>query len=209
MGLRLGRGELHRLSHALDLLIRWNPSSSDPVGGGAAGWRETLTRRESYVSVFTRSRRETQHQPGRKPWTEALCFGWIDGIRKSIDEVGYTNRFTRRKARSTLSAGNIKRVAELQRLGLMRPAGLKALNARDEARSGTYSYERRAAAKLDDSEEQRFRENPRAWEFSSAQPPSYRRAAVWWVVSPRGKRRGPGGLQRSSNTRGARAPYPH
>jgi uncharacterized protein YdeI (YjbR/CyaY-like superfamily) len=114
---------------------------------------------------------------------EALCFGWIDGIRKSIDEVSYTNRFTPRKARSTWSAINIKRVAELHSLGLMRPAGLKAFEERDEARSGTYSYEQRAAAKLDDREVEQFRDNATAWEFWSAQPPSYRRAAVWWVVS--------------------------
>ncbi|MEP6637234.1 MAG: hypothetical protein ABJB97_10965 [Acidobacteriota bacterium] len=72
---------------------------------------------------------------------EALCFGWIDGIRKSIDDTSYTIRFSARKPRSTWSAVNIKRAQELIDQGLMRAAGLKAFQAREEKRSGIYSYE--------------------------------------------------------------------
>jgi len=72
---------------------------------------------------------------------EALCFGWIDGIRKSIDDVSYKIRFTPRKQRSTWSAVNIKRVGELSEQGLMSEAGVKAFEARQENRSGIYSYE--------------------------------------------------------------------
>lgn len=113
----------------------------------------------------------------------ALCFGWIDGVRKSIDAVSYTIRFTPRKPRSTWSAVNIKRVKELIGLGLMRPAGLKAFEARAEERSAIYAYEQRHTAALDAADEQQFRAKAHAWAFFQAQPPSYRRTALWWVIS--------------------------
>ena len=114
---------------------------------------------------------------------EALCFGWIDGLRKSIDDVAYRIRFTLRKSRSTWSAININRVAELTQLGRMHPAGLKAFAKRVEDNSAIYSYEQRKQAELDATGEQRFRANQAAWEFFEAQTPSYRNAAIWWVVS--------------------------
>jgi uncharacterized protein YdeI (YjbR/CyaY-like superfamily) len=114
---------------------------------------------------------------------EALCFGWIDGIRKSIDADSYTNRFTPRKARSTWSAINIKRANELERLGRMHAAGRKAFEARTDDRSALYSYEQRHAAKLQPEQERRFKANKEAWKWFQAQPPSYRKAAIWWVVS--------------------------
>jgi uncharacterized protein YdeI (YjbR/CyaY-like superfamily) len=114
---------------------------------------------------------------------EALCFGWIDGIRRSLDDERYTNRFTPRKARSTWSAINIKFAKELIRSGRMRPAGLKAFEARDEARSALYSYEQRNSAKLAPADERRFKADKAAWMFFQAQPQWYRRAATWWVVS--------------------------
>lgn len=113
---------------------------------------------------------------------QALCFGWIDGIRKSIDEVSYTNRFTPRKPGSVWSAVNIKRATELAELGLMQPAGLAAFEKRDEHKAQLYSYER-AGSKLDEAYEQMFRENERAWSFFQAQAPSYRRSANWWIMS--------------------------
>jgi uncharacterized protein YdeI (YjbR/CyaY-like superfamily) len=114
---------------------------------------------------------------------EALCFGWIDGVRKSIDETSYANRFTPRKSRSTWSAININRVQELGAEGRMRPAGLRAFAARAEELSGIYSYEQRNAAELGDAYERQFRANHAAWDFFQAQAPSYRKAAIWWVVS--------------------------
>jgi uncharacterized protein YdeI (YjbR/CyaY-like superfamily) len=114
---------------------------------------------------------------------EALCFGWIDGVRHSIDDERYTNRFTPRKPRSNWSAINIKRAKELIEEGRMRPAGRKAFDARDEARSALYSYEQRNAAKFAPADERRFRADKDAWAFFQARAPSYRKAAIWWVTS--------------------------
>src|SRR5262245_30761724 len=114
---------------------------------------------------------------------EALCFGWIDGIRKSIDEISYTIRFTPRKPRSNWSAVNVARVGELMRLGRMRPAGHKAFEERAEEKTGIYAYEQRKTAELDEAYEQQFRANQPAWDFFQAQPAGYRHTAVWWVIS--------------------------
>ena len=112
---------------------------------------------------------------------QALCFGWIDGVRKSIDATSYTIRFTPRKPRSRWSLVNIKRVAVLTDLGLMRSEGIKAFEQRTE--EGTYSYEQRDSAVLSDGLEQSFRANQKAWAFFQSQPPSYRKTAIWWVIS--------------------------
>jgi uncharacterized protein YdeI (YjbR/CyaY-like superfamily) len=115
---------------------------------------------------------------------QALCFGWIDGVRRSLGADSYTIRFTPRRQRSVWSAANVKRAQELIELELMRPAGRKAFETRTERRVGVYSYEQaRDAAKLDREQENEFRANAAAWEWFERQPPSYRRAATWWVVS--------------------------
>ena len=114
---------------------------------------------------------------------EALCVGWIDGIRRRIDDDSYLIRFTPRKTGSTWSAVNIARVAELTAEGRMQPAGLAAFERRRPDRSGTYAYEQREAAELSPDQLAEFRATPGAWEFFETQPPSYRRTAVWWVVS--------------------------
>lgn len=113
----------------------------------------------------------------------ALCFGWIDGVRKSIDDLSYTIRFTPRNPTSTWSAVNIKRVQELTKSGLMQPAGLQAFERRDEAKSAIYSYEQRHNATLPDAYEKRFRANELAWDFFQSQAPWYRRTATYWVMS--------------------------
>lgn len=114
---------------------------------------------------------------------EELCFGWIDSVRQGIDEVSYSNRLTPRTERSTWSAINIARAKELIALGRMRPAGLRAFERRTDDRSAIYSYEQRKKARLDPAAERSFRANSKAWTFFQAQPPSYRRAALWWVIS--------------------------
>ncbi len=113
---------------------------------------------------------------------QALCFGWIDGLRKRIDDESYTIRFTPRKPTSTWSAVNIQRVEELSQLGLMTPAGLKTFEARKANRSGIYSYEQRTA-ELPPEYEKGLKANRAAWTFFQAQPASYRKAAMWWIVS--------------------------
>lgn len=113
---------------------------------------------------------------------EALSFGWIDGIRKTIDEESYKIRFTPRRKTSVWSAVNIKRVGELKELGRMQPAGLKAFEARRENKSGIYSFEQKEV-ELDDVSAEKLRQNENAWKFFQSQPPSYRKAAIWWVVS--------------------------
>ncbi len=114
---------------------------------------------------------------------QALCFGWIDGLRKSIDADRYMIRFTPRKPGSNWSAVNIRKVDELTGQGLMRPAGIRAFENRKEAKSEIYSYEQRENAALNQAQEQQLRANPQAWEFFQSRPGSYRKAAIWWVVS--------------------------
>ncbi len=112
---------------------------------------------------------------------EALCFGWIDGVRKGVDAERYTIRFTPRRRRSTWSNVNVARVAELEAAGAMRPAGLAAFEAR--AHVGVYGHAQREPARLDPAREARLRAHDTAWAWFSAQPPGYRRTAIFWVMS--------------------------
>ena len=114
---------------------------------------------------------------------EALCFGWVDGVRRTVDGESYAIRFTPRKSGSTWSAVNTRRAGELIRAGRMQPAGLRAFEARDPERSGVYSFEQRTAARLSAEAEARFKTVPAAWSYFESQPPGYRKTAVWWVVS--------------------------
>ena len=113
---------------------------------------------------------------------EALAFGWIDGIRKKVDDISYKIRFTPRRPRSIWSAINIKRVSELSKEGRMMPAGEKAFAARQEYRSGIYAYEQRQP-ELPAIYAKQLRKNKAAAKFFDSQPPSYRKLAMWWVVS--------------------------
>jgi uncharacterized protein YdeI (YjbR/CyaY-like superfamily) len=114
---------------------------------------------------------------------EALCWGWIDGVRKTIDSDSYMNRVTPRKERSNWSLKNVNRVKELIEEGRMQPAGLAAFEARTGDRTRVYSYEQRMSAKLSSAQEKQFRANKKAWDYWQEQPPSYRKAAAWWVIS--------------------------
>jgi uncharacterized protein YdeI (YjbR/CyaY-like superfamily) len=114
---------------------------------------------------------------------EALCFGWIDGVRKSLGEESYTIRFTPRRPGSIWSSINIRRVAALKRLKRMRPAGIAAYARRSVDRSAIYAYEQRASAKLAAAEVRLFKARPRAWQFFAKLAPSYRHKALYWVTS--------------------------
>jgi uncharacterized protein YdeI (YjbR/CyaY-like superfamily) len=114
---------------------------------------------------------------------EALCVGWIDGVRYSVDTERSRQRFTPRRTGSNWSAINIASVERLTAEGRMRPAGLAAFAVRSPERSAIYSYERRHEANLSADHEARFRANEAAWSWFEQRPPSFRTAAVWWVVS--------------------------
>jgi uncharacterized protein YdeI (YjbR/CyaY-like superfamily) len=139
------------------------------------------TATELWVGFYTKD--------SRKPsitWAEsvdqALCFGWIDGIRKRVDEISYQIRFTPRRHGSIWSVINIKRAKELARQEQMRPAGLKAFAARIENKSGIYSYEQRST-ELSQPYANLLKKNKAAWNFFEKQPPSYRKMIGWWIIS--------------------------
>ncbi len=113
---------------------------------------------------------------------EALCFGWIDGLKQRVDEWRYRHRFTPRKPKSNWSRLNILRVERLTKSGRMTPAGHKVFRERDPARCGVYSFEN-APQKLEPAEEKRFKAVKKAWGYFCQQAPSYQRTAIWWVVS--------------------------
>lgn len=114
---------------------------------------------------------------------EALCFGWIDGVRHSIDGQRYRIRFTPRKRTSIWSVINIGRVKALTKAGLMTPAGLKAFAARTAKKSGVYAFEQGKAQQLPAAFAKQLQGNAKAWKYFSAQAPWYQRTAIHWVIS--------------------------
>jgi len=137
----------------------------------------------------------------------ALCFGWIDGVRRSLDATSYTIRFTPRKRDSTWSAVNLRHVARLKAAGLMRPAGLKVLAERNRAKAKLYAYENRPKP-LSPGYARTFKANRRAWSWFEAQAPSYRRVAAWWVMNAKREetRSRRLGILIASSARGTKAP---
>jgi len=113
---------------------------------------------------------------------EALCFGWIDGVRKSIDKDSYQIRFTRRKPTSIWSAINIKKMEELSKQGLMQPAGLASFEKRTEGKSKIYSYEKEEA-QLSQHFIRLFKTNKKAWNYFQSLAPSYKKVSTHWVMS--------------------------
>ncbi len=113
---------------------------------------------------------------------EAVCFGWIDGVRKRLDDDRYVIRFTPRKRGSRWSTVNIAMVEKLETAGKMTAAGRAAFAAREESNSKVYSYEQSAVG-LDETRLKALQETRKAWSFFEAQPPSYRKKASWWVMS--------------------------
>ena len=113
---------------------------------------------------------------------EALCFGWIDGVRKSVDAESFTQRFSPRRAKSYWSAVNTKRVGELRKLGRMHEAGLAAFERRDKAATARYSFERESTA-FDPAALKLFKASPKAWKYFESEAPWYRRVVTHWVTS--------------------------
>jgi uncharacterized protein YdeI (YjbR/CyaY-like superfamily) len=113
---------------------------------------------------------------------EALCFGWIDGIRKSIDETSYMIRFTPRKPKSIWSAVNLQKVEELTQKGLMQPTGLAIYHQREQKNEKVYAFEQ-TSIELNEEYEAKFKANIKAWDFFASQAPYYQKTAIWWVIS--------------------------
>jgi len=113
---------------------------------------------------------------------EALCYGWIDGIRQGIDALSYRIRFTPRRTGSIWSSVNIKRAQTLIEQRRMRPVGLKTYEVRKENKTGIYSYEQRSV-NLPEPYNALLKKNEKAWSFFQTQPASYRKAISWWIVS--------------------------
>ncbi|HXW03656.1 MAG TPA: YdeI/OmpD-associated family protein, partial [Vicinamibacterales bacterium] len=169
---------MHRLAGSVPVKPRFFATAAD-----LRAWfdRHAESARELWVGYYKRS-------TGRRSVTwsesvdEALCVGWIDGIRRSLDAARYVNRFTPRRKGSVWSAVNIRKAEQLIREGRMRAAGLAAFEARRENRSGIYSYEQRRD-RLEPPYEGLLRKQKAAWVFFQSQPASYRKAVGWWVVS--------------------------
>lgn len=151
----------------------------------ASAWRKWLEKNhDKKTELFVGFHKVSSDNPSityRQALDEALCFGWIDGVRRGGDTT-YTIRFTPRRAKSIWSAVNIKRMGELKAEGRVHAAGLAAYEARDPERQKRYSFENRDAA-LSAADEKAFRAHKEAWKSFSAFPPSYRHPAIWWVVS--------------------------
>jgi uncharacterized protein YdeI (YjbR/CyaY-like superfamily) len=132
---------------------------------------------------------------------QALCFGWIDGIGRRIDDERYQVRFTPRRKGSVWSAINVAKVTELTERGLMHPAGLRAFESRRPDRVATYSYEQPQGAELDEDQLARLQAEPAAWAWFSRQASSYRRSAAHWVISAKRAETRERRLPSSSRTR--------
>lgn len=153
-----------------------------PAALGSWFTRNAATESELIVGFYKRaSGRDSITWP--ESVDEALCVGWIDGVRSRIDDEAYKIRFTPRKPTSTWSAINIERVRVLRAEGRMTDAGLRAFAQRREAKSKIYAYEQAEAAVLSPLEEAQFRKNKVAWTFFEAQPPGYRHQMIWRIVS--------------------------
>src|ERR1700730_6921581 len=167
------------------LLCRREGSVQINIFHSSAEFREWLEKNhdrvaELWVGLYNK-RTDKKSITYREALDEALCFGWIDGVRKSINETTYKQRFTPRKAKSYWSAVNIRRVGELTKLGRVAPSGVKAFERRTSD-SGKYSFESRQK-KLAPAYERQFKANPAAWEFFRAQAPWHQRTSSFWVVS--------------------------
>jgi uncharacterized protein YdeI (YjbR/CyaY-like superfamily) len=150
-----------------------------------ADFRKWLQRNHDKVSeLWVGLRKKSSGIPTvsyKEALDEALCFGWIDGLRKSVDETSYKIRFTPRRSGSIWSRINLKRAEELKQRGLMAPSGLREYENRDPKKANLYSFEN-APKQLDTSLEKKFKQNRKARRFFEAQPPYYKRLMIFWIM---------------------------
>ena len=133
---------------------------------------------------------------------QALCFGWIDGVRKSIDAESYSIRFTPRRSNSIWSAINIRKVEELKKKCLMLPTGLASYAKRTEKKSAIYAFENETVELRNDLEE-KFKANSKAWEFFQKQTPSYKKTCYYWLMTAKQEKTKVSRLQSLINASGA------
>ena len=146
-------------------------------------WLEENHEKESELIVgFYNVKSGKQSMTWSEAVDQALCFGWIDGVRRKVDDESYSNRFTPRRASSNWSAVNIKKVEELTEKGLMMPAGIAAFEKRKAEKSVVYSYENEAK-RFSDEYEKRFRANEKAWSFFEKQANWYKKQLTAWVMN--------------------------
>jgi uncharacterized protein YdeI (YjbR/CyaY-like superfamily) len=162
------------------------PESGPVFFGSPAEWRSWLADHHATATQILVGFHKTHTGRPTMTWAEsvaeALCFGWIDGVRRSLGPEAYTIRFTPRRPGSHWSRVNIDLVARLEQEGRMTDAGRAAFAARREDRTGRFSYEQGVVA-FDAEQEASFHAEREAWEWFSAQPPSYRKVATYWVTS--------------------------
>jgi len=162
------------------------PMPEATVFGSSADFRTWLEQHhdretELWIGYYRKSVAKTS-MTYKEAVDEALCFGWIDGVGRRIDDEVHANRFTPRTKRGTWGAVNVARMAELTAAGRVHPAGTRAFEARTADNTGIYSYENRPA-ELPDAYLAQLRADAAAWGWWQAQTAGYRRAATWWVVS--------------------------
>lgn len=145
--------------------------------------KHSADRSELLLGFYKKSARKTGISYS-EALDEALCYGWIDGVRKSLNGESYTIRFTPRKPRSIWSLVNVGHVERLKKSGQMREPGLKAFASRQQSRTGIYSFENKPKEFSEEFLNQ-FKRNKKAWEFFGTQAPSYKRTAIFWVMSAR------------------------
>lgn len=149
-------------------------------------FREWLEKNHNKASVIIAGYYKVGTGKPSMTWSEsvdqAICFGWIDGIRRSVDKERYTIRFTPRRTASVWSNVNIRKVEELKKKGLMKKQGLEVYNNRKETKSGIYSFENEIP-KLDDKYERIFKASKTAWDFFVKQAPSYQKTRAHWIMS--------------------------
>ena len=143
--------------------------------------RHHATTNELYVGYYKRGASK-QGMTYKEAVDEALCWGWIDGVVRTIDDERYAQRWTPRKATSNWSAVNIAKIAELTAAGRMQPPGIAAFEGRDRRKDAIYSYDK-SGAKFSTAQERTFKRNTKAWNFWNTQPPGYRKLATHYVVS--------------------------
>lgn len=151
-----------------------------------AGFRKWLSKHHTTETEFLVGFYKVDSGKPSMSWSqsvdEALCFGWIDGVRKSIDTESYTIRFTPRRPGSIWSAINIEKVAKLTQQGLMKPAGIESFNRKQEHKTRVYSHENEKK-KLAKELEKIFRANKTAWRFFTSQAPSYQKVIIHWIMT--------------------------